>query len=217
MAEWDEYTGRLDTKESLEIRVRVSGYLDKVHFEEGKLVKAGDLMFTIDKRACSGEQGTADLFPRVTFGGGIGFSAATLDGLGRLGSDNFAFGPNVSWAFLDSPCRHQLVQAAGARVEGRLETYRQTVLLALEDTENGLTHYGQEQARRAHLGDAVTASANAAKLARQRFEGDTASFLEVLDVERVHLTNEASLAESRKATATHLIRLFKALGGGWNN
>jgi multidrug efflux system outer membrane protein len=159
---------------------------------------------------------TADLFPRVTFGGGIGFSAATLDGLGRSGSDNFAFGPNVNWAFLDSPRRHQLVKAAGARVEGRLETYRQTVLLALEDTENALTNYGQEQARRAHLGDAVTASANAAKLARQRFEGGTASFLEVLDAERVHLTNEAALAESRKATATHLIRLFKALGGGWN-
>ncbi len=159
---------------------------------------------------------TADLFPRVTFGGGIGFSAATLDGLGSSGSDNFAFGPNVSWAFLDSPRRNQLVKAAGARVEGRLETYRQTVLLALEDTENALTNYGQEQARGAHLGDAVTASANAAKLALQRYEGGAASFLEVLDAERVQLQNEAALAESRKATATHLIRLFKALGGGWN-
>ncbi len=160
---------------------------------------------------------TADLFPRVTIGGGIGFSSATLDGLGRSGSDNFAFGPNVSWAFLDSPRRNQLVKASGASVEGQLETYRQTVLLALEDTENALTNYGQEQARRAHLGDAVTASANAAKLARERFESGFASFLEVLDAERVQLTNEAALAESRKATATHLIRLFKALGGGWDN
>lgn len=63
----------------------------------------------------------------------------------------------------------------------------------------------------------VVETVERAKLARQRFEGGTASFLEVLDAERVHLTNEASLAESRKATATHLIRLFKALGGGWNN
>lgn len=50
VVEWDEYTGRLDAKESVEIRARVSGYLDKVHFEEGKMVKAGDLLFTIDKR-----------------------------------------------------------------------------------------------------------------------------------------------------------------------
>ncbi len=50
VVEWDEYTGRLDAKESVEIRARVSGYLDKVHFEEGKTVKVGDLLFTIDKR-----------------------------------------------------------------------------------------------------------------------------------------------------------------------
>ncbi len=50
VVEWDEYTGRLDARESVEIRARVSGYLDKVHFEEGKLVKAGDLLFTIDRR-----------------------------------------------------------------------------------------------------------------------------------------------------------------------
>ena len=50
VVEWDEYTGRLDAKESVEIRARVSGDLDKVHFEEGQMVKAGDLLFTIDKR-----------------------------------------------------------------------------------------------------------------------------------------------------------------------
>ncbi len=55
MVEWDEYTGRLDAKESVEIRARVSGYLDKVHFEEGKMVNAGDLLFTIDRRPYQAE------------------------------------------------------------------------------------------------------------------------------------------------------------------
>jgi RND family efflux transporter MFP subunit len=54
--EWDEYTGRMDAKESVEIRARVSGYLDKVHFEEGKMVKAGDPLFTIDKRPYAAER-----------------------------------------------------------------------------------------------------------------------------------------------------------------
>ena len=48
--EWDEYIGRLESPESVEIRARVSGYLDKVHFKEGKEVKKGDLLFTIDRR-----------------------------------------------------------------------------------------------------------------------------------------------------------------------
>lgn len=48
--EWDEFTGRIDAVESVEIRPRVSGYIDKVHFKSGQLVKQGDLLFTIDAR-----------------------------------------------------------------------------------------------------------------------------------------------------------------------
>src|SRR6266542_6624709 len=48
--EWDDYIGRLESPETVEVRARVSGYLDKVHFKEGKPVKAGDLLFTIDRR-----------------------------------------------------------------------------------------------------------------------------------------------------------------------
>ncbi|MCV4939260.1 biotin/lipoyl-binding protein, partial [Escherichia coli] len=48
--EWDEYTGRFDAVESVEIRARVSGYLNEVKFTDGEDVKAGDLLFTIDAR-----------------------------------------------------------------------------------------------------------------------------------------------------------------------
>src|SRR5439155_17381559 len=53
--EWDEYIGRLEAPETVEIRARVSGYLDKVHFKEGKEVKKGDLLFTIDPRPYQAE------------------------------------------------------------------------------------------------------------------------------------------------------------------
>lgn len=159
---------------------------------------------------------TADLFPRVTVNGSIGLTAGTWNGLSQNGADNFSFGPNISWAFLDSPRRLQLVKAAGARTEGRLATYQQTVLLALEDVENSVTDYGREQVRRNHLSDAVQNSAKAADLARQRFNQGAAGFLEVLDAERVLLQAEAALAESQTRTATNLIAVFKALGGGWN-
>ena len=59
VVEWDEYTGRLDAKESVEIRARVSGYLDKIHFEEGKTVNAGDLLYTIDRRPYEAEHAAA--------------------------------------------------------------------------------------------------------------------------------------------------------------
>lgn len=50
VTEWDELTGRLEAPESVEIRPRVSGFIDKVAFEEGALVKKGDLLFQIDPR-----------------------------------------------------------------------------------------------------------------------------------------------------------------------
>lgn len=50
ITDWDEYTGRLAAVESVEIRARVSGYLQSVHFQDGALVKRGDLLFVIDPR-----------------------------------------------------------------------------------------------------------------------------------------------------------------------
>src|SRR5579859_1795221 len=48
--EWDEYTGRLDAVDSVELRARVSGYLQSVNFKDGAEVKKGDLLFVIDPR-----------------------------------------------------------------------------------------------------------------------------------------------------------------------
>lgn len=50
VTEWDEYTGRIEALESVEIRARVSGYLDRVNFKDGDRVKKGDLLFVIDPR-----------------------------------------------------------------------------------------------------------------------------------------------------------------------
>lgn len=50
LAEWDEYTGRFRARESVEIRARVSGYLDEIKFVDGQAVKAGDVLFVVDQR-----------------------------------------------------------------------------------------------------------------------------------------------------------------------
>src|SRR6202453_4072280 len=50
VAQWDEFTGRFEAMERVEVRPRVSGYIDQVHFRDGSTVKQGDLLFTIDQR-----------------------------------------------------------------------------------------------------------------------------------------------------------------------
>jgi membrane fusion protein, multidrug efflux system len=47
---WDEYTGRFEAVEQVEVRARVSGFIEKVHFRDGEMIRQGDLLFTIDRR-----------------------------------------------------------------------------------------------------------------------------------------------------------------------
>jgi membrane fusion protein, multidrug efflux system len=63
ITEWDEYTGRFTALESVEVRARVSGFIDSVHFNEGQIVKQGDLLFVIDPRPyrLAVEQAKADV------------------------------------------------------------------------------------------------------------------------------------------------------------
>lgn len=58
--EWDEYTGRLVPVETVEVRARVSGYLQSIHFSDGKIVKKGDLLFVIDPRPYQAELDRAE-------------------------------------------------------------------------------------------------------------------------------------------------------------
>lgn len=51
VTEWDGYTGRLSAVETVQVRPRVSGYVEEVHFREGSLVRQGDLLFTLDPRS----------------------------------------------------------------------------------------------------------------------------------------------------------------------
>lgn len=58
--EWDEYTGRIEAMETVEVRARIDGYLDKVNFKAGDKVKKGDLLFVIDPRPYRAELNRAE-------------------------------------------------------------------------------------------------------------------------------------------------------------
>jgi multidrug efflux system outer membrane protein len=158
---------------------------------------------------------TADLFPRVTFVGTLSLEASMLSGIGAAGSEAYSFGPRISWPALDLGRVYARIKAADANAEANLAQYEQTVLNALEETENALVAYDRERSRRALLASAAKASENAHHLAHLRFEEGIADFLTVLDSESRLLQDQSQLAQSETATATALIAIYKALGGGW--
>lgn len=158
---------------------------------------------------------TGDLFPRVTFIGTIALEGDTLGSMVTPGSDSYSFGPRITWAFLDMGRVYARIKAADARAESSLAQYEQTVLNALEETENALVAYNQERIRRASLATAAQASERANQLAHLRYEAGVAEFLTVLDTELRLLQDQSELAQSETATATALTAVYKALGGGW--
>lgn len=158
-----------------------------------------------------------DLFPRVTFVGTIALEGSSFGNLTTKGSDSYSFGPKINWAFLDMGRVYARIKAADARAESSLDQYQQTILNALEETENALVNYNQERIRRASLATAAQASERANKLAHLRFEAGVAEFLTVLDTELRLLQDQSELAQSETATATALTAVYKALGGGWES
>jgi multidrug efflux system membrane fusion protein len=60
VVEWDEYTGRLEAVDTVDVRARVNGYLESIHFKDGQTVKAGDLLFVIDPRPYQAELDKAE-------------------------------------------------------------------------------------------------------------------------------------------------------------
>jgi outer membrane protein, multidrug efflux system len=158
---------------------------------------------------------TADLFPRVTFTGSIGIQAGSFLGLGQGGSDRFTVGPGIFWAAFDLGRVRARIRAADAQTEASLAQYEQRVLLALEETDGALIDFNRQQARRELLRASAQASEKATSLARLRYQSGVADFLTVLDAERTLLEAQDRLADSETLTATALVAVYKALGGGW--
>ena len=90
------------------------------------------------------------------------------------------------------------------------------MLLALEETENSLVTLGRERQRVGYLRESGRGGAEAVDLARQRYRDGIADFLSVLDAERTLLSLQEQLVASETRTATSLVAVYKALGGGWN-
>ena len=119
------------------------------------------------------------------------------------------------WAAFDLGRVRQQIKQREAAADVALARYEQTVLRALEETDASLTNYSKALVKQQHLEQSAASSLEAASLARVRFENGAADFLTVLDAERTALQAEDALAQSETQTATALLAMSKALGGGF--
>lgn len=157
----------------------------------------------------------AEYLPRLSLGGSAGYTASSFDALGDRGTFRYAVGPIISWPALNLGRVKARVDISRARESEAQAQYTQTVLRALQEVESSLVRYRTSRARVERIQDAASASERAAELARLRFSGGVADFLQVLDAERTQLEAQDQLAQSRTEAATAYAALYKALGGTW--
>lgn len=158
---------------------------------------------------------TADLYPSIKLAGAVNLGASKIGDLGKPQSVGFSFGPLISWNFPFTGAARARVRQAQATANSSLASFDGAVLAALQETEQALARLGGAVEREQALRRAVTASDDAARLSRVRFDAGADSFLQLLDAERDRATNRAALAQASADRADAQISVFKALGGGW--
>ena len=158
---------------------------------------------------------SADLFPHVRLSGMLGTFAFRSGDLFTNQRETSLLGLNVDWSFLDAGRVRARIAASDAAAAGLLSTYQQTVLLALEDTENALIRYARTRSEDEHLEQAASASSHAVEIAREQLRAGTIGVYEVLDAEREQLRAQDAFAEGRTRSAVAAVALFKELAGGW--
>lgn len=157
----------------------------------------------------------AEYLPRLSVGGSAGYSSTTLGSFGDRGTFRYAVGPVISWPALNLGRVKARVDVTRAREAEAQAQYTGTVLRALQEVESALVRYRTSRSRVDRIQDAASASERAAELARLRFTGGVADFLQVLDAERTQLEAQDQLAQGRTEAATAYAALYKALGGTW--
>jgi outer membrane protein, multidrug efflux system len=157
----------------------------------------------------------SDWFPKLSLTGDVGSESVTLAQAFKPGSLFWSFGPSLQWRALDFGRVRAEVRTQTAVQEAALASYEKTVLTSLQEAENALVTYVQEQNRHGALAEEVVQNRRSLDMADSLYAVGRVNFLDVLDVRRSLYQSDDQLAASDQAVSVDLIALYKALGGGW--
>lgn len=160
-------------------------------------------------------QAEAARLPSFSLGGSLGLSALTLGALTDGASLAGSLLAGVKLPIFDGGARRAQVSAQQAAFEQAQISYRAAVLRALQEVEDALVALRGDRERVVHLTAAAAAAANSALMARQRYSSGLVDFQTVLDTQRSQLSAQDALSNSRADVSSDHVRLYKALGGGW--
>jgi multidrug efflux system outer membrane protein len=157
----------------------------------------------------------ADFFPRIALTGSAGMASQELGSLFDSASRSWSFGPSVHVPLFDGGRNRANLQAAEARYEQEVATYRSAVLNAFREVEDALSDLGALAREGDAVHRALVSARDTAALANERYQKGLSSYLDVVDAQRGVFQAERQVARLHGESAVSTVLLAKAIGGGW--
>jgi NodT family efflux transporter outer membrane factor (OMF) lipoprotein len=154
-------------------------------------------------------------YPSFSLTGFLTLQSQYFSDLGESSAFGWGFIPGLRWNLFQGGKIRGQVRAEEARTQQLLYAYEQTVLIALEEVENTMVAYERERVRRDRLQRAVNATQRSVELVHTQYISGLTNFQNYLDAQRSLFDQQDQLAVSEGRVVTNLIRLQRALGGGW--
>jgi multidrug efflux system outer membrane protein len=157
----------------------------------------------------------SDYFPRVFLTGSAAAAGIWVNSswLGPQGI--FAVGPSFTVPIFNTGRTGAGVDSAEARAQIAFDQYRLTVVQAFREVSDALVEYQKRKEFRIQQEALHEAARDTSRLANMRYTGGVSSYLEVLDSERQLFDSELGVVRSYRDELIAIVRLYKALGGGW--
>ena len=166
----------------------------------------------LESRAASKE---AEFYPDINLSALVGVQSLGIDMLAKGGSSIASVGPAISLPIFNGGRLRSQLAATRAQYDEAVALYRSTLNRALQEVaDNAVSQRALQQQLQA-MQDAVQAATEAHRVARNRYEGGLANYLEVLSAEDQLLANVRQLVEVQSRALSLDIGLHRALGGGW--
>lgn len=157
----------------------------------------------------------AQFYPDINLIGTVNVQSLRLSELFMLPSRAFTIGPDISIPIFEGGRLRANLALRESHQREAAVTFQRTVLRAWQETDNALTAYAESQRRTLALIRAVAQNETALTAARQRYAEGLVDFLSVNTTHSQLLRSQNELADSHTQTATSLVTLYRALGGGW--
>ncbi len=172
--------------------------------------------FNAEQALALAEQARAARLPSINLAANLGVGAATLEALSSSAAAIGALALSLAAPLLDGGAGDARVHIQEAVLTQSQASYRAAELAALQQVEDAMSALRADQESLSLLQQLALSADSAATLARQRFSGGLVDFQIVLETQRSLLSIQTSLALAWAGVSADQVRLYSALGGGWN-